>query len=756
MVINLDEQKVYYDENEIYSFTSTPLLFSMLEYFCENPNIVLDSNKICSRLYNQDAEYQDPRPKNTISRLRRIISKEQYPEFAKSIETKANGYMYTGSKIVDSAKECKSVLDKTTGHCTVFTKYQKRAIDKYEKIRMPFSDIDEERKLDDIYVCNILGSRIEPVSKKRASLKARGVADVLIENATLSELRDYSKCVALIAIGGMGKSMMLQHLFLDSIKQYAITGLMPILVKLKDFSGSKDLFCDYIVKSVTKLDSSFNEESANELLSLGKCQILLDAADEIDQSDVKDFHTQLFEFMDKYPDNQYVIASRECEMVRGLKNRFSRLYLRAFTDKQPELLIKKLLPEKKDSTLRQEINDYLKSDFMQRHSIFRTNPMMLTFIIMMFPIRETFHGKKYLFYHTAYETMVKIHDREKEAYDRIYHSAHDSDEFTMVFREFCAITYINQVHEFDYLSFEKYFKELTSVEKLDNKKIMTKENFIHDACATACMMYEADYKYLYIDPGFQEFLFAEYNYLEAPEKIMEMSKKLWIAPPENYDGYSAFDMFCEFSEDKVEATYFLPYLNDIFKGKTDDNAFISFLRHGYRELEYQVLDSDLVAQYMSKRNANWVGLNPLIGEPSNVMFSLILRTTKSDGLLAFAVFKDKLNYPEFMTAGIFGEEYYDPSEKKNKVVARRLIRQYAENTSDYEKTHNVEGFIRDSEKKLMCFGHEYKIDFEKVEENPQKYQELIDILKTEDEGLWKAFISVKNYYSEINKKHRHS
>ena len=380
--------------------------------------------------------------------------------------------------------------------------------------------------------------------------------------------------------------------------------------------------------------------------------------------------------------------------------------------------------------------------------------MLLTFIIMRYPIDKTFYGKQFLFYRTAYDTLVTVHDQEKEAYSRIYHSAKDSEEFTKVFREFCAITYLDRVHEFDQATFEGYFNRLKSKAEVSNPKVMTMKNFVHDACATACMMYEEEYKILYVDPGFQEYLFAEYNYYAEPEEMIEFGKTLWNVPEGEFEGGNAFGMLCEYSKDKVESTYFIPYLNEIFKGRSDEDAFIAFLQNGYGELDYQVEDTDLIASYLVEKDAEWQPIKSPIMEPSNIIFSLILKEVDTPGLLCFAVFEDALNYPMFMTAGIFGEDYYDASEKRQKILARRLLRQDVENLPKYEKTHNVDGFVRDSDHKLVCFGHEYKVDLSLVAKEPDQYQPLIEVLKTRDDDVWQAFQRIKKYYDALTRRHR--
>ena len=98
------------------------------------------------------------------------------------------------------------------------------------------------------------------------------------------------------------------------------------------------------------------------------------------------------------------------------------------------------------------------------------------------------------------------------------------DQFSTVFKEFCAITFKDGALQFDSTTFEAYFKQLKSHQTFENPYKMNVKNFKHDVCSTACMMYEKEYDIFYIDPGFQEFLFAEYYTqadLEGGEPLVE-------------------------------------------------------------------------------------------------------------------------------------------------------------------------------------------------------------------------------------------
>lgn len=162
----------------------------------------------------------------------------------------------------------------------LFPVYGQKALAEYSKVKTNFSD--ELCDMEKVFICNTL-STVDSAYSRRG-LPARGT---VIQDATLDKIAEQSNMVALIANGGMGKTMMLRHLFVESMKKYSETGVMPILVELRDyrFAGC-DLF-NSIVKSVNLFDVSFNERAAEKVLRAGKCQILLDGLDEIDPSDIR-------------------------------------------------------------------------------------------------------------------------------------------------------------------------------------------------------------------------------------------------------------------------------------------------------------------------------------------------------------------------------------------------------------------------------------------------------------------------------------
>lgn len=501
----------------------------------------------------------------------------------------------------------------------LFPVYGQKALAEYSKVKTNFSD--ELCDMEKVFICNTL-STVDSAYSRRG-LPARGT---VIQDATLDKIAEQSNMVALIANGGMGKTMMLRHLFVESMKKYSETGVMPILVELRDyrFAGC-DLF-NSIVKSVNLFDVSFNERAAEKVLRAGKCQILLDGLDEIDPSDIVGFQHGLRDMIKTYPLNQYVITSRECDVAKSIGFR-SRLYLMPFDEKQTGDLIDKLVS---DDSIKAEITRNLNEGYLNKHGEFASNPMLLTFCIMNYPSYQSFYDRPHEFYRSAYDTISSDHDLEKSPLDRVFRSVDSRDDFTDVFREFCAVSYVERKFQFNKMTFEAIFKKLKSTKQVANPRIMNKTNFLHDACATACMMYEAKSDILYIDPGFQQFLFAEYNYFADPEEVEAMGKKLWTVPESEFNGGIAFEMLYELSDEKVEVCLDLPYLDMVFKDKTDEESFNAFLVHGFREIKSALIDRGAIAEYEQKSGIIGKYAIASKSEPKSVILSMMLKRLNMD------------------------------------------------------------------------------------------------------------------------------
>ena len=364
-----------------------------------------------------------------------------------------------------------------------FTEYIDKAVRRYNVMKLIGGD---EVPLEDFFVSNTIGE------KERVFADKKRIKCVYLEEPSLESIRGmYSKRkydnlkTVLIGSGGCGKSIMLQHLFLQAAEKYKKTGILPVFLELRYFTQN-DYLMSFIVKTVSDKDRRFSEDVAKRLLLSGRCQLLLDGFDEIDPSDVADFLVKLERFSDLYDKVQIVISSRENESLTGLHN-YIKLYMWPFDTAQSEKLIDKILAYRGEEENRDTVLEYINNGFLKKDGIFASHPLLLTFVTLKYPAYKKFGANHLQFYKSAYEALLSGHDDNKKPYDRVFMSVDNAAQFSTVFKEFCAITFKDGALQFDSTSFETYFNQLKSHKAFENPNKMNVQNFKHDVCSTACI-----------------------------------------------------------------------------------------------------------------------------------------------------------------------------------------------------------------------------------------------------------------------------
>ena len=643
-----------------------------------------------------------------------------------------------------------------------FDDYIKKATDRYNVIKLIGG---QEVSLEKYYVCNTLGEKQKVIADKN-DLKCK-----YLDNATIQGIREMYKDrrqvdkngnpvvfdnrkSILIGCGGSGKTLMLQHLFLDGIEKYPDTKMLPIFIELRYFKQSDEIE-SFIFQIVNRKDATFTEDIFRQLLIDGRCPILMDGLDEIDPWDINDFHMKLNAFMDKYPRVQVILASRECGSISGL-NKYTKLYVWPFDNNQSIRLIDKILNANNTQAAKGKILEYIDHGFIKKDGAFVSHPMLLTFVAMNYPQYEEFYGNHLLFYRRAYEALLTGHDDNKKPYDRVFHSVDNADQFSAVFKEFCGRTYSEGKMFFDDSTFELYFKQIEAHKSFENSGNFTLTSFKHDVCSTACMMYESEYKLWYIDPGFQEFLFAEY-YAEQPTEVVKaLGASLRGVNQKVFNKLDAFDMLYEFTKEKMEVCILLPYLESIFKGKSEEQAFMDFIINGYETFTYTVIDDPAIVRYEQKRNVKREIRVPGINEPGTVILAYIAKIIGIDPNFVYTTKDIKAQCDGFSKIALTGEyAYVNGSEEA--LYLRRNLQLAFNDAKKFEEQNDASHFIRDDDGKIICFGHEYQIDAIDMYEEPEKFKGVIDTMIRENSDAYKIFLRLKEFNKQLRKeqfKHR--
>ena len=632
-----------------------------------------------------------------------------------------------------------------------FTAYTEKASQRYNVMKLIGGT---EVPLKDFFVCNTIGERERVFAAKNRSRVN------YLEDASLASIRSFYEKrgydnlkTVLIGSGGCGKSLMLQHLFLKAVEEYNTTGILPVFLELRHFTQKDDLF-SFIVRTVHDKDEKFTAEAAHRYLISGRCQLLLDGFDEIDPSDINTFLTKLEQFTDKYTQIQIVITSRQNESLTGLY-RYKKLYVWPFDEDQSLQLIDKILTYQHKMGKKENVLNYITNGFLQKDGVFVSHPLLLTYVAMNFREFPRFSDDHLLFYKNTYEALLSGHDDNKKPYDRVFMSVDNASQFTDVFRQFCAYTYRDGKLKLNSSEFEAYFKMLTAQNRFENPKKMNVKNFRHDVCSTACIMYEKEYDLYYIDPGFQEFLFAEYYSMAESAEVEALRKSLCRLSYQVFLRFDALDMLYKFAELKFKKWILKPFLDSIFIGSNEE-SFAAFLQKCFDEISIINVDAAAEAAVFEAYKPKEFVYPAVENFPKTILLDYIFLDILQMPVNAFslnAFFDEGIFEDAEMTGILVGSmKHINVNEREVPFI---IVESKPTDTFEYlNKNHPQkysDEYIVDDSGNLVRFGTRQTFDTYDLAEEPDKYASLIADIILHSSRTFEAFLELKKYYSKLKK-----
>lgn len=637
-----------------------------------------------------------------------------------------------------------------------FSDYIEKASKRYNVMKLIGGD---EVPLEEFFVCNTIGE-VERVFADKKRIKS-----AFIEEPTMQSIRNILKKrgfdnirTILIGSGGCGKSLMMQHLFLKAAKEYSESGILPIFLELRHFTQS-DSILSYIVDTVREYDENFTEEVANSLLLAGKCQILFDGFDEVDPTDVNSFLAKLTSFVGKYDKTQIIVSSRQSEALKGLRQFPKKLYVWPFEKNQSEKLIDKILNYQGTPGARDVVLDYVNNGFLKKDGVFVSHPLLLTFVTMKYPLFHKFNEDHSLFYKVTYEALLSGHDENKKPYDRVFMSVDNSEQFSTVFKEFCALTYKDGVFELDTRKFEEYFNQLRSYKGFKNSSKMNVKNFKHDVCSTACIMYEKEYDMLYIDPGFQQCLFAEYYYQAGQSEMEELVKSLSKKSLIDFEKFDALDMLHKLSPNKFNFKILLPFLETIFCSKNDIECFRKFMEICFDEVK--VVDIDEIAQCLCMDMlGTTMAYYPIVENyPRTILLEYLLREMGEDLDFRFSFISKtvslvdkeirKINIPEDVefTGKVLAQEITQNGNLGLLLDCKPMDQYKYFRTEHLNKRQNA--YLTDENGELLCIGNRLTLTSYYLMTEAEKYDALVTNVIENSKETYDFYIRLKTFFKQL-------
>ena len=579
----------------------------------------------------------------------------------------------------------------------------------------------------ELYVCNNVRYR-----KFRATGARDFKPEKNISNATIEKLEAESKYIIIEGTGGIGKSMLLTHLFLSSAEKSADTGSTPFFLSLKNYKDTTSGIVDFIWKSAREFDAVISQNDIITALQEKNLVLLMDGLDEIQSTIRENFDTDLEAFIKSYPGNTIVITSRPVFSFITY-SKFSVFDIQELTKEQALELVQKL--EFWDTAAKENFMKDLDRHLYTSHYQFASNPLLLTIMLMTYTTFGEVPAKMHVFYSKAYETMARLHDASKGTFKRKLHSKLTPEEFAKYFAEFCARTYTEEVLEFTERTFSAYMAKVLKDSYAEFTGVQPRD-FLLDLTDNLCIMYREGEKYYFIHRSFQEYFAAVHFASSYDNKLKKVGDFFERMQHRSYTDRT-FAMLYDMIPAKVARFIFLPFLESLMADCSkagDDEEYWEFLERMYPALYYE--EGETGDSYPN--------------EPQSFLYQSIVR----EKLLEAASDLDDYGWPK---------QIYD-------LPTKTWVSAYREFTDD-EGFYNYpdpvlirEELLEDTtvfaEEDLPSQYFDYfgspdevgitvEIEIYELRKNPAKYAWLRDFMEQAEFPILREYCNVKKYYEEL-------
>lgn len=588
-----------------------------------------------------------------------------------------------------------------------FSTYLRNAKRKYSTIKTLLYN-DQPKPFYDFYVCNDIVRNI-PVPGRFGTTYESST----FENVTVKSLLECSRFVILAGTGGLGKSMMMRHLLLNSVDNYKEMQTIPVFIPLKDFDETIDSLFEYTFLKVTSLCGEITEDQFEDLLNKGKCLLLFDGLDEIGSWYAKRFERQLERFTDKYPENCFVISSRPYQSFISY-SRFTVLQLKPFSKLQALKLIDNLEFRSDEPIIKENFRTELSNNLYHTHETFIANPLLLTIMLLTFEQYAEVPSKMHVFYREAFAALSVKHDASKGAYKRTLRTGLTADKFADYFAELCSRSYFDEKFELTEDEFAKYYSVLKEKDKAYDITT-TARDYLYDLCSNMCLMYFESGKYHFTHRSFQEYFCALY-FSKQKDKHLESIGSFFEKRNRRMSGDKTFDMLYDMIPDKVEEYIFLPFLTRLYERCDSEDGYWTFLETMYPRLIYEIGKiNDIICNYSRSYLFNFI--------------------KQLNGMWWIVDCNDFPHYDSLVTAEYV---YVIDGDENQKLIDANKV------SCEYKREYGMPDTV----------GWVYEFNVEDVRKRPTAYRELLDRLDDDEFVLKKEYMKVRQYMKKLQAKQR--
>ena len=400
-------------------------------------------------------------------------------------------------------------------------------------------------------------------------------------------------------------------------------------------------------------------------------------------------------------------------MQRSCQLYLYNINLCPFTKGQALSLIDKLNFRPDEPAIKANFRNELDNTLFRTHREFTENPLLLTIMLMTYEQFAEIPSKMHIFYREAYITLSQKHDASKGAYKRVLKTGLTADRFADYFAEFCARSYRDEKFEFTDLLFDQYFNCLH--ERTKELHNVTPSDFRDDLVENMCLMFYENGKYHFTHRSFQEYFCALY-FSKQKDKTLKAIGDFFENKDRRHYSDKAFNMLYDMIPEKIEEYIFSPFLQSLFERCDAENGYWTFLEELYPTLCYESGDINLLID----------------NEPNSFIYNAIIRIQDIAATLDF----DELPQDdEYLTDEwvYLDSDYESPEFESDSLINKDDVPwEYKEYFGEPE-----------------VVGRYYEIDIEAILRNPEKHEDTIHLLESDDFPIRAEFLAVRAYMQEL-------
>ena len=395
-----------------------------------------------------------------------------------------------------------------------------------------------------------------------------------IDTSSISNLLDKDNRIIITGTGGIGKSTLLKHLYLNAIET---TDYIPVLVELRSFNSCEEKEISVkkaIYQNLVQNGFTLKEEYFEYSMERGGYIIFLDGFDEVNRDKLPKISASIRELCSQYGENNYIITSRPGDRFIGW-NEFSEMTAMKMNKTQALSLISKI---EFDEKIKKSFYAELKNGLFEKYESFASNPLLLTIMLLTYSDHAVFPEKINDFYEQAFLTLFNMHDATKESYVRDIRTGLSCEDFKSIFAYMCFKSYFKDEFEFSEVELRAYIQ--SAKDKFKNI-IFSIDDFQEDLTQSVCMLIKEGLCYRFSHRSFQEYFAALYT-CKLEDEIQAKLLTGWLKESNSYAADSYFEMLFNMQPDKVNKIVFLPALKEIRDAYQKIGFSVSFLKQFFQ------------------------------------------------------------------------------------------------------------------------------------------------------------------------------